>query len=138
MENEWRRRRGALWDAERAARVENAACFTAAFGAESQSLSLEVAIHPTPPNLPHEPSPLMSPSIKKKTSSSSDTSTRKAAINNRLAVKDAVAGFDAKGEARNAKCGRRRLKEAAADGECSGTPSRAKTNLENYYQKQGS
>lgn len=50
VEDEWRRRRDARWDAERAARIESGTCFTAAFvhlgaGAESQSHSLEVAIH---------------------------------------------------------------------------------------------
>lgn len=51
--DEWRHSRGALWDAERAARIESGACFTVASvhlgaGAESQSHSLEVAIHFTP------------------------------------------------------------------------------------------
>lgn len=125
VEDEWWRRRGALWDAERAARIESGTCFTVAFvhlgaAAESQSHSLEVGIHSPPArplsiNVPVDK--------KKKPSSSSDTSTRKAAINKRLAVKDAVVGFDTKGETRNAKCGRRRLKEPAADGECSRAPS---------------
>lgn len=56
VEDEWRHRRGALRDAERAARIESSACFTVASvhlgaGAESQSHSLEVAIH-SPPRTP--------------------------------------------------------------------------------------